>query len=743
MNKVLNINLGGMPFTIDEDAYAHLRTYLKAIHQHFRNSEGYEEITADIEARMAELFQEKLGNRPIVTLTDVKHVIAIMGTPEDFGAESISEEAPKSDSGNRWKLKTGKRLFRNPDDCVVGGVCSGIAAYFGIEDPVWVRLAFILLTVSGGFGIPLYLVLWAVLPEAKTASDRLAMRGEPANVSNIGRIIEEELSHVSKMMGELGEELKAEFSKKKSKKQQYADAPKNTQEAGGQEEGDDDDDPGLTFRNAASEGLHFLGAIFKNAAALLAAILRPLAYATGIALILILAVFWMVTVGMLFFGIPFAVFLGPDPQYLTTLGIFNVLFLVGIPVLMGILMVMRIFMKTYFKPRWAAGLWIFWLVNVVGFFFVAAKTANDFSAGAEASIPLAADLHSLDTLVLEFSENPYAASWMRFGDRLYVSDDKLISSNIGLTVVKSESGDFKVYQKRSARGSTPEKAEKQAEEIHFDYTVEGNRLKVPSYFALDKGEKWRAQEVELVIEVPEGKYLRFEGRNPRGPRHLETDHNYSFPHHLSGYTAMMTSNGLISRQYLMEDDHYHWIDGVTKVQGRGALSFEIVKGELPVAFIEMGETYTDEVSFQKKGSELLVSTDYNASRPIVIKVILPSLSALEFTNTGDVEISGFDLATLTLRSEGDQEIKADFNVKNLNVALTGDQALRLSGEGLKLNARLSGDVELDAKDYKVKTADVVMEGNCYARLAVTDTLYQRLCEDCSLELLHSPVVVNR
>ena len=212
MNKVLNINLGGMPFTIDEDAYDHLRTYLKTIHKHFSSSEGYEEITADIEARMAELFQEKLGNRPIVTLADVKHVIAIMGTPEDFGAESIGEDAPKSDSGKRWEFKTGKRLFRNPDDSVVGGVCSGIAAYFGIQDPVWVRLAFILLTVSGGFGIPLYLILWAVLPEAKTASDRLAMRGEPANVSNIGRIIEEELSYMSKKMGELGEELKAEFT---------------------------------------------------------------------------------------------------------------------------------------------------------------------------------------------------------------------------------------------------------------------------------------------------------------------------------------------------------------------------------------------------------------------------------------------------------------------------------------------------------------------------------------------------
>ncbi len=216
MNKVFNINLGGLPFTIDEDAYEALGSYLKTIHNHFRSSEGYEEITTDIEARLAELFQEKLGGHPIVTLKHVKSVIAIMGTPEDFGAEPIEGEAPKSStSEGKWKLKTGKRLFRNPDEEVIGGVCSGIAAYFGIQDPLWVRLLFLLFAFTAGFAIPLYIILWAILPKAETASDRLAMRGDPVNVSNIGKIIEEELTHVSKKVSELGDELKAEFGSKK------------------------------------------------------------------------------------------------------------------------------------------------------------------------------------------------------------------------------------------------------------------------------------------------------------------------------------------------------------------------------------------------------------------------------------------------------------------------------------------------------------------------------------------------
>jgi phage shock protein PspC (stress-responsive transcriptional regulator) len=212
MNKVLNINLGGYPFTIDEDAYTFLSEYLTSIHNHFRDSEGYEEITGDIEARMAELFQEQLSGRPIVTVKDIDNAIAIMGTPEDFGVEPVEEPFHEETSAKSRKYKTGKRLFRNPDDEVVGGVCSGLAAYFGIEDPVWIRIAWIVFTISGGLGIPAYIILWVIVPKAETAGDRLAMRGQKINVSNIGKIVEEEIESFSEKMEHFGSEFQ---SKKK------------------------------------------------------------------------------------------------------------------------------------------------------------------------------------------------------------------------------------------------------------------------------------------------------------------------------------------------------------------------------------------------------------------------------------------------------------------------------------------------------------------------------------------------
>ncbi|MFK7808062.1 MAG: PspC domain-containing protein [Saprospiraceae bacterium] len=219
MNKVFNINLGGYPFTIDEDAYEHLNQYLDAIHRHFKKSEGYEDITTDIEDRMAELFQDLRDGRPIVTLKTVKSAIDTMGTPEEFGAEAVeastSTEYKKEEPRAKrdYGINPGKRLFRNPDDQVVRGVCSGIAAYFGVADPLWIRLGFVLLVLTGGFGIPLYLILWGVLPKAQTSADRLAMRGEPINVSNIAKTVEEEMDTLSEKLSDLSEEF---TSKKKA-----------------------------------------------------------------------------------------------------------------------------------------------------------------------------------------------------------------------------------------------------------------------------------------------------------------------------------------------------------------------------------------------------------------------------------------------------------------------------------------------------------------------------------------------
>jgi len=211
MNKVLHVNIGGYPFTFNDDAYDYLNQYLDSLHQHFLDSEGYEDIMDDIESRLAELFKENLGQRPIVTIADINVAISIMGRPEDFGADPLEEQSrsdnQKSDSQYGHTIRTGKRLFRDPDQKIVGGVCSGIAAYLGITDPIWIRLIWATFVIFGGVGFLLYVLLWALVPEAKTTADRLAMKGEPINIDSISRLVKDGLKDIENEFENISDNL--------------------------------------------------------------------------------------------------------------------------------------------------------------------------------------------------------------------------------------------------------------------------------------------------------------------------------------------------------------------------------------------------------------------------------------------------------------------------------------------------------------------------------------------------------
>jgi len=228
MKKTININLGGHPITIDEDAYEMLDNYLSRINEYFATSEGREEIVHDIETRIAELFQRELKGSRIVSAKEVKSVIEIMGVPEDFGEEgaTVEEDAEKSESatssGKKSRQDYGsqprapKRLFRDPSNKVIGGVASGLSAYFGIDDPVWLRIAFVLLLFTTGVGLVAYIVLWIIVPKAKTASDRLAMRGAPINVDSIANNVEEDLQDLGEKVKQFGRDMKTKYGSKKS-----------------------------------------------------------------------------------------------------------------------------------------------------------------------------------------------------------------------------------------------------------------------------------------------------------------------------------------------------------------------------------------------------------------------------------------------------------------------------------------------------------------------------------------------
>lgn len=190
MKKTLTVNLGGTVYHIDEDAYILLDNYLNNLRYHFRKEEGADEIVRDMEARIAELFDEALrGGLQVITIKEVEEVIARMGKPEEL---NDGEEENASASGEKAygseSTGTSRRLFRNPDDRVLGGVVSGLAAYFG-WDVTWTRIVFILAGFLIHGLILAYLLAWIIIPLARTATEKLQMRGEPINVENIGRTV--------------------------------------------------------------------------------------------------------------------------------------------------------------------------------------------------------------------------------------------------------------------------------------------------------------------------------------------------------------------------------------------------------------------------------------------------------------------------------------------------------------------------------------------------------------------------
>lgn len=184
MKKTLTVNLAGSVYHIDEDAYVLLDNYLNNLRYHFRKDDGAEEIVRDMEARIAELFTEYIREgKQVITIENVEAVISRMGKPED-----LNDNADGKEGEDEGEERASRRLFRNPDDRVLGGVASGLAAYFG-WDVVWVR---IVLIVAGLWihGLLLaYLIAWIIIPMARTATEKLQMCGKPINVSSIGKTV--------------------------------------------------------------------------------------------------------------------------------------------------------------------------------------------------------------------------------------------------------------------------------------------------------------------------------------------------------------------------------------------------------------------------------------------------------------------------------------------------------------------------------------------------------------------------
>jgi phage shock protein PspC (stress-responsive transcriptional regulator) len=209
MKKTFTINISGSVFHIEEDAYEVLQKYMSNLKHHFGNTEEGKEITADIEARIAELFLEKSSEtKNVVTLDWVNEVVETMGTFDD----NMDEESDSTQTQGQTKRK--KRLYRDPEQSVLGGVCSGLAAYFNMDIAIVRIIVVLLFFVTSGGALLAYIILWIAVPKALNTAQRLEMRGEEVTVKNIEKFIKDEVNSVKESYNKF---RKSGFFSKKQK----------------------------------------------------------------------------------------------------------------------------------------------------------------------------------------------------------------------------------------------------------------------------------------------------------------------------------------------------------------------------------------------------------------------------------------------------------------------------------------------------------------------------------------------
>ncbi|MCF8349330.1 MAG: PspC domain-containing protein [Bacteroidales bacterium] len=205
MKSTVSINIQGVVFHADEATHQLLSDYLSSIRAHFERKGNGDEIVNDIEMRIVELLAQRVDQSTrMIDKQDVEDVMGLMGTPSDF-----DNEESRNESKRVLHYPRRKRLYRDIDHRMIGGVCSGLGAYFRL-DPTLFRLIFVVATVSG-LSPFLYIILWIVVPPARTIADKLEMYGEPVNISNIEKAIREEVGNLRDRFGEYAGRAKSTF----------------------------------------------------------------------------------------------------------------------------------------------------------------------------------------------------------------------------------------------------------------------------------------------------------------------------------------------------------------------------------------------------------------------------------------------------------------------------------------------------------------------------------------------------
>lgn len=485
MNKTVNINLAGTFFHIDEDAFGKLSRYLDAIKKSLSDPQGKDEIIRDIEARIAELFSEKTENKSqVITLKELDEVIAVMGQPEDYRVdEEMFEDTPPTYTSRRDRSSAAhKQLFRDVDNKFISGVSSGLAHYIGL-DAIWVRLLWILLTIlSSGTFIIFYILFWILVPAAITTSEKLKMGGQAVTISNIEKKFKEGYETV-------------------------ADRVKSA----------DYDKFGEKVGNGAVSFVETLGNILLT-------ILKIFVKFFGIILILIgLSVLVSLIISLFTLGTIDLWGTGEILDYINLIDTTNspiwlislLTFLaVGIPFFVVFILGLKLLVSNLKSIGTKAKiiLLVLWVASLIGLGIMGVRQATENAYNGEVITEESLPVRTGDTVRVSMKTNTLYDAYAYKDNGVEIkydeNDNKVIYSNDIRLIVKSTTDSVaKLTIDKNAEGNSFLNARKRAEAIEYNYTFENGTLYLDSYFLTALEHKYRDQEIDITLHLPEGTIL--------------------------------------------------------------------------------------------------------------------------------------------------------------------------------------------------------------------------------------------
>lgn len=473
MTKSLTINIGEQLFEIEQEAYNELRAYINSLQDHFKNDPDGEEIVADIEERIAELFveQQTPGFKTILKVS-VDFVKLKMGTVDEF--EPVIENMFETDEPTLTSLNTDvgavgvaatKKLMRDDDDRVLGGVCAGMGHYFNVN-PVVIRILVLLLFFSLGFGLLFYMLLWIVIPKATTTTDKLMMKGLPINVNTM------------------------------------ADSVK--------------DDNIRQNKKSNNPIIEFIGQFMHYFARFM--------FAFGKVLLIIFAFAFLVTTiagfittnfGILKGGVLMESFSASSGAVFWWMKIM-LLIAFGIPILLLLIALIYLLLnRNYLRANYVLPLLGLWIISLIMLGIYSAKIGTDFIK--ESSVKEVIELHSFDsdTLFIGMLDSEVEPIFdnndlILTNETLGQLKESLYIGNISFDVKKSNNNTFKLVVEKEAKGESKVKAASRAQKTDYYWKQDNDHLLLNSYFGIHKNTKWRMQKVYLNLEVPEGKFIHFD-----------------------------------------------------------------------------------------------------------------------------------------------------------------------------------------------------------------------------------------